>query len=161
MDLRFCPACAAPLTDREEAGRIRRACSASCGWVYYDNPLPVVAALVELGGDVVLVRNQGWPESWFGLVAGFLERGESPTEGVLRELREELGLEGTVVSLIGVYPFEQMNQVILAYHVRAGGEIVAGDEIAAVKRIPADQLRPWPFGTGLAVADWLRSRGIA
>lgn len=158
MEHRFCPSCAAPLEDRDVAGRRRRACSASCGYVLYENPLPVVAALVELEGDVILVRNHGWPESWFGLISGFLEKGETPTEGALRELREETGLEGEIVSLIGVYPFEQMNQVILAYHVRARGEVVPSAEIAAVKRVPVDSLRPWPFGTGHAVAEWLRRR---
>ncbi|TMA12584.1 MAG: hypothetical protein E6J84_12895 [Deltaproteobacteria bacterium] len=52
-----------------------------------------------------------------------------------------------------------MNQIILAYHVRGHGEIVVGDEIAGVKAVPPDKLRPWPLGTGQAVRDWLEARG--
>ncbi|HEY5675221.1 MAG TPA: NUDIX hydrolase [Myxococcales bacterium] len=158
--MKFCPTCAAPLAARESEGRLRQACSSpECDYVFYDNPVPVVAALVEHGETVLLVRNKGWPEKWYGLVSGFLEKGESPEEGVLREVKEEVGLKGEIVSLIGVYPFAEMNQVILAYHVRGHGEITVGDEIAGVKAVPPDKLRPWPLGTGHAVRDWLAARG--
>ena len=158
--MKFCPSCASPLVGREMGDRTRLACSSeSCGYVFYDNPAPVVAALLEHGDTVLLVRNKGWPEKWYGLVSGFLEKGESPEEGVLREVREEVGLKGEIVSFIGAYPFSEMNQVILAYHVRGHGEIVIGDEIAGVKAVPPDKLRPWPLGTGQAVRDWLAARG--
>lgn len=126
--------------------------------MHYDNPTPVVAAIVEHEGDVILVRNKGWPEKWFGLVTGFLERGETPEAGVLRELKEELGLDGQIVSFVGHYSFDQMNQLIIAYHVKASGEIVVGEELAGFKRVSPEKLRPWPFGTGQAVADWLARR---
>jgi ADP-ribose pyrophosphatase YjhB (NUDIX family) len=158
--MRFCPLCGRALATRADAGPPRQACpDADCGYVFYDNPLPVVAALVEHEGQVLLVRNHGWPEKWFGLVAGFLERGETPCEGVLRELREELGLAGEIVRLIGVYGFQERNEVIVAYHVRATGTVVQGEEIAEVRAVSPERLRPWPFGTGQAVADWLAARG--
>jgi ADP-ribose pyrophosphatase YjhB (NUDIX family) len=119
-----------------------------------------VAALLEHDGDIILVRNKGWPDGWFGLVTGFLERGETPEEGVLREVKEEVGLEGEVASLIGVYEFTQRNEIIAAYHVRGRGTVVVGDELEAVKRVSPDKLRPWPFGTGKAVRDWLARRSV-
>ncbi len=157
---RFCPRCGAALTQAVHGGRPRPACAqASCGFVQWGNPTPVVAAIVEHGDDVLLVRGKGWPEKLYGLVSGFLEAAEKPEDGVLRELREELGLEGTVVRLVGVYPFELRNEVIVAYHVRASGEVTVGDELEGYKRVPRSKLRPWPFGTGLAVADFLAARG--
>ena len=160
--MKFCPTCASPLKPRQDDERHPRlVCSAeACGYTWYDNPLPVVAAIVEHGGAVILVRNKGWPDSWFGLVSGFLEKGESPEEGILREILEEVGLRGEVLGFIGAYPFVEMNQIILAYHVRAQGEIVAGEEIASVKTVPVDKLRPWPLGTGHAVRDWLAARNL-
>jgi NAD+ diphosphatase len=157
--MKLCPRCGRVLGSREDGGRPRQACpDPDCGFVFYDNPLPVVAALVEHQDQVLLVRNQGWPQKWFGLVAGFLERGETPEEGVRRELREELGLEGEVVRLIGVYAFPERNELIIAYHLRATGTVALGEEIAQMRAIPPDRLRPWPFGTGQAVADWLAAR---
>lgn len=158
--MKFCPACGSALVPSIQEDRTRLICSSeSCGHVFYDNPVPVVAALVEHGQTVLLVRNKGWPDKWYGLVSGFLEKGETPEEGVLREVKEEVGLRGEIISFIGAYAFLEMNQVILAYHVRAHGEIVIGEEIAGVKAVPPDKLRPWPLGTGHAVRDWLAARG--
>ena len=159
--MNFCPTCASSLSVVRRDGRPRYVCSSgTCDFVFYDNPVPVVAALLEHGQTVLLVRNKGWPEKWFGLVSGFLEKGESPEEGVLREVKEEVGLRGEVISFIGAYAFQEMNQLILAYHVRGHGEIVVGDEIAGVKAVTPDRLRPWPLGTGPAVRDWLAGRGL-
>jgi NAD+ diphosphatase len=158
-DFRFCPRCAAPLVDRALAGRPRRACPRDgCGFVEWGNPTPVVAAIVEHEGAVLLGRGRGWPEKMFGLITGFLEAGERPEAGVLREVKEELGLDGTVVSLVGVYPFELKNELIISYHVRAHGTVVLSDELEAYKAIAPEKLRAWPFGTGEAVRDWLGRR---
>lgn len=156
MEPRYCPLCTRPLARRPVDGEERLACQdAGCGWVFWDNPAPVVAGLVEHGHDVILIQNRGWPPEWWGLVTGFLERGETPEEGMLRELDEELGLAGEIVSLIGVYSFRRANQVIIAYHLRAAGPITPGEELAGYKAVPIAKLRPWPGATGQAVADWL------
>ncbi len=158
---RYCPMCARELSVAAHGGRERACCpDKDCGWVHWDNPLPVVAALVEHPDGIVLVQNKGWPASWYGLVTGFLERDESPEEGVVREVEEELGLASEIVDWLGVYPFTQMNQVILAWHLRAEGPIVLGDELAGHKLVPPDKLRPWPMGTGAAVTEWLRRREL-
>lgn len=157
----FCLRCGTPLVECEIGGAPRRACpDAACGYVFWDNPLPVVAGLVERDGLVVLARNHAWPEKMFGLVTGFMERDETPEEGVAREVREELGLATLSASLIGIYPFQRKNEIILAYHVVAEGEIVLNEELAEFRLIPPEKLRPWDFGTGLAIGDWLRRRGL-
>jgi NAD+ diphosphatase len=161
MDFRFCPRCAQPLVDREAGGRVRKACPAEgCGFVHWNNPTPVVAAILEHEGAVLLARGKGWPEKMFALVTGFLEADETPEAGVLREVHEETGLEGEVVAFVGAYPFELRNELILAFHVRASGPITLSDELEALKRIPKERLKPWSFGTGLAVRDWLERGGL-
>jgi NADH pyrophosphatase NudC (nudix superfamily) len=159
----FCPQCAAPLVERTVRSEARRVCSAECGFIHYDNPTPVVAAVVEHNGMVVLAHNRAWPKnlrSFYGLITGFLERGESPEQCALREVKEELDLEGTAVAFIGVYTFEQMNQVIIAYHVQANGTITLNEELDDFRHVPLQECRPWPAGTGFALRDWLRSKGI-
>ena len=152
---RFCSACGAALEVLLVAGRLRQVCSTGCGHVEWGNPLPVVAALVEREGSMVLARNHAWAEGVFGLVTGFLEAGETPEAAVAREVKEELNLDARAVSLIGVYPFERKNEIIIAYHVQADGEVVLNEELAEFRLIPPEKLRPWDFGTGLAVRDWL------
>ena len=157
----FCPQCASPLAPREIDGRVREACtSGSCPYVFWDNPVPVVAAIVEHGGEVILVRNAGWPEKMFGLVSGFLEKGETPDEAVLREVSEELGLQGRIQEFVGYYSFTMRNQLLLVYHVEADGGITVGAELQEIRKVPPERVRPWPYGTGPAVRDWLVKRGI-
>jgi NADH pyrophosphatase NudC (nudix superfamily) len=161
-DLRFCPRCAKPLATEPRGGRPRRVCTdPGCGYIFWNNPAPVVAGIVEYGGDVVLVRNVGWPAHWYGLVTGFLEPHETPEEAVLREVEEEIGLAGDLGSCVGLYPFYRMNQLIIAYHViaRAGEIRIDAEEIADYKRVPIERVQPWNAGTGLALRDWLRTRG--
>jgi NADH pyrophosphatase NudC (nudix superfamily) len=142
---------------------VRSVCSANCGFIHYDNPTPVVAAVVEHDGMVVLAHNRSWPESFrsfYGLITGFLERGESPERCAVREVKEELDLDGTATTLIGVYPFEQMNQVIIAYHVPATGTITLNEELDDFRHVPLRECKVWSAGTGFALRDWLRSKGI-
>ena len=159
----YCPICATPLSKQQVNGENRRACTnASCDYVEWNNPTPVVAAIAQAGDSVVLVQAIGWPKEWFGLVTGFHESGETAEEGVVREVKEELGLDCQVESLVGVYSFFQMNQVIIAYHVLLdkGDITLDARELVDYKKIPIEELQPWPSGTGKAVQDWLKTKGI-
>ena len=109
--------------------------------------------------EVILVQSHGWPSHWFGLVTGFLEKNEHPDEAVLREVEEEIGLKGELISFIGHYPFHRMNQLLIVYHVQAQGEVQLGDELLAFKRVPISTVQPWASGTGYALRDWLEARG--
>ena len=156
----YCPQCGKILVEGEDGGAMRQVCpDTACGFIFYDNPTPVVAAIVEYDGYVILARNVGWPESWYGLITGFLEKKESPEEGILREVKEELNLDGEIVGMVGVYAFAKRNQLIITYHVKATGTIELNEELADIKRVKPAALEPWPFGTGPAVRDWLISEG--
>ena len=156
---RFCPLCASPLARSLVGERERDACT-GCSWVHWDNPTPVVAAVIEYDGRVLLARNRDWPEKMFALVTGFLERGESPAAAVLREVKEETDLDADAPGLIGVYDFARMNQLIIAYHVPARGTVRLSEELADYRLIEPAKLRPWRQGTGQALADWMRARGL-
>ena len=158
---KFCPKCASPLAmGAVDAGPQRLRCG-NCDFVHWDNPVPVVAAIVEHQGEIILARNALWPPKMFALITGFLEKDDpDPASGVLREVEEELGLKGRVEGFVGHYPFPRMNQLIIAYHVIAEGEIVLGEELVEYRRVPPAQLRPWPAATGLALRDWMLARGL-
>lgn len=160
--MRYCPMCREPLVSCHLGGMERLACSArDCEFVFWNNPVPVVAAVVEHEDRIVLARNATWPKGMFGLISGYLERDESPEEGILREVNEELGLDAEIVSHIGHYPFPRANQLILAFHVRAAGTIVLDAELAEIRHIVPSRLRPWESGTGPAVRDWLLRQGYS
>ena len=149
--------CAAPLVERVKA---RVECSADCGFVNYDNPTPVAAVVVEYEGNIVLAHNRSWPNNFYGLITGFVDHREGPAQCAVREVKEELDLDATPATLIGVYPFERMNQVIIGYHVQATGTITLNEELDSFKLMPPEECVVWPAGTGYALRDWLRSQGV-
>ena len=73
--------------------------------------------------------------------------------------KEETSLKADALNLIGVYDFQRMNQVIIAYHVVAArGEISLSPELAEYKLFYAGRrCVAGRAGTGYALADWLRS----
>lgn len=163
---RYCPVCASALAQIEQVEdsgpRTRLRCVA-CGWTHWNNPTPVLAAVIELtdrGGQLLLARNAAWPGKAFGLITGFMEAGESPLEGIAREVAEETSLTVDTLDLIGVYDFQRMNQLIVAYHACAHGEITLSPELAEYRLFSPDKVRCWRAGTGYALADWLTSRGF-
>ncbi|MDB5824717.1 MAG: hypothetical protein JWR21_3421 [Herminiimonas sp.] len=161
MELRFCPVCAVPLVSRPDtdAGKLRLSCPDG-HWTHWDNPLPVLAALVEVDGRILLARNAAWPEKTFALITGFMERDETPEQGIARELKEETNLDAVEIKLIGVYEFMRKNELIIAYHVKAQGEVRLSEELVEYRLVNPEKLRPWRAGTGYAMADWMRARGL-
>lgn len=157
MSFRFCPRCARPLARQPLQGRERLVCQAACGFVQWENPVPVVAVLVQHGADIILARNAAWPPTQFSLVFGFIERDEAPVDAALREVREELGLAGEIAGFIGHFPFSAKNELVIAFHMRATGALRLGEEIADIKRIPLAGIglydfAPFEFTAGIVRA---------
>jgi NAD+ diphosphatase len=160
---RYCPQCATPLAPialLEDSGVKERLRCPACGFTHWNNPTPVLAAIVELDGKILLARNAAWQHRMFALITGFMEAGESPEEGIRREVAEETGLEVVSLELVGVHDFQRMNQVIITYHALARGQVRLSPELAEYRLFEPAQVRCWRAGTGLALAEWLRRRGI-
>lgn len=145
--------------------------------------MPVVAAVVERvrrdgATSVFLVQGRGWPKHWFGLVTGFLEKGEKAATGAVREVKEELGLDVEMVQPLGVFDFLRYNQVdsrdttiwrimcvqvILAYHVRLVNEAdtvtLDQSELQDYKEVPIESVEVFPGPTGEALGEYLRRKG--
>ena len=153
-EYRFCPNCATPLqmlAQAEDGGEKSRLRCPACGWTHWNNPTPVLAAVIECvdrDGQLLLARNAAWTARMFGLVTGFMEAGETPQDGMRREIAEETSLEVEELNLIGVYDFQRMNQVLIAYHARCTGEVRLSPELVDYRLVPYAQVQCWPAGTG-------------
>ena len=161
-EFRFCPACAAPLTlqsQMEDGGEKARLRCTGCDYTHWNNPTPVLAAVVEYQGKILLARNAAWSGEKFALITGFMEAGETPDGGIAREISEETNLQTSALKLIGVYDFQRMNQVIIAYHAVCHGEVRLSPELVDYRLYAFEDVLCWPSGTGYALADFLRSRG--
>jgi NADH pyrophosphatase NudC (nudix superfamily) len=159
---KFCPQCATELTfitQAEDGGdKIRLRCPA-CDYTHWNNPVPVLAAVIEYNGQILLARNAAWPGKMYALITGFMEAGETLQAGIAREITEETNLTTESLDLIGVYDFQRMNQVIIAYHAVCHGEVRLSPELVDYRLYAPQSVKCWPAGTGYALADWLKSRG--
>ncbi len=122
---RFCANCGAATTVAE-AGYSRRC--ASCGAVHFPRTDPVVIMLVENTGRLLLGRHAEWPLGQYSALAGFVSPGESLEEAVLREVREESGIEVYDPTFVTSQPWPFPSSLMLGFAARSdGGEPIAHD----------------------------------
>ncbi len=162
QSFKFCPQCATPLeliASLEDGGEKERMRCVACGYTHWNNPVPVLAAVIEYDGQILLARNAAWPGKMYALITGFMEAGETPKGGIEREIAEETSLTTHSLDLIGVYDFQRMNQIIIAYHAVCSGDVKLSPELVDFKLYSPETVKCWPAGTGYALADWLTSRG--
>lgn len=86
---RFCSKCGALMQRHTEISKI---CTA-CGEEVWPQLQTAVIVLIERDGKALLVRARNFRRPFHGLVAGFVETGESLEDCVRREVHEETGLE--------------------------------------------------------------------
>ena len=161
-EFRFCPNCATALeliAQLEDGGTKDRLRCVACGYTHWNNPTPVLAAVIEYEGKILLARNAAWSGKFYALITGFMEAAETPKDGIAREIREETSLEASELNLIGVYDFQRMNQIIIAYHAVCSGEVNLSPELVDYRLYRHEDVLCWSAGTGYALADWLVSRG--
>ena len=125
----FCPLCAHGLLRTVVGARERLYCPV-CSWVHYLNPLPAtIAYTLNNNNELLVVKRAHEPaiNEW-SLPGGFLEAGEDPHEGCLRELMEETSLKGEIDCLIGIYNLEVKHYgsvLVVAYKVRVSDDMIA------------------------------------
>ncbi|MEB2289036.1 MAG: NUDIX hydrolase [Anaerolineae bacterium] len=155
----FCQVCGHSLEDRPVHGRVRRVCPA-CGFVHFEDPKVAVAAFIEDGGRVLLVRRAFNPErgKW-ALPAGYVDYGEDPAAAAIREVKEETGLDIAIAGVLGVSggsgQFGASIVITYAATVLDGVARPADDADAVLWLSPGDALPDIAFtSTRQALAAW-------
>ena len=148
---KFCPQCGTKLELNWIEDEKRLTCP-ECHWVNYENPLPSSAALVRnKKGEVLLVKRGKEPgKGKWALPSGFIEIDETPEKACLRELKEETGLEGEILRLVGVYSQKSLlyrNVLIIGYEVEARGNLSPGSDSLKAEFFPLDNLPDIPFSS--------------
>lgn len=95
-----------------------------CGAEHFPHLHPCAIVLVKKDNEILLTRKKEWAPGRYGLVAGFLDFGESLEECAIREVREETGIEIKNVRYVGSqnwpFPAQLMAGFVADY---ASGEI--------------------------------------
>lgn len=148
--LHYCPTCKHELDQNDRL----YTCS-SCGFHFYVNPAPCNAAiLTDKDGKILLVERKLEPrKGYLDLPGGFIESGESVEESLVRELREELGIEATGFTYLASYADSYYYKgvtyrtlgIVFPGRIPEGAQIRAADDAASVmffapSEIPYDRI---------------------
>jgi 8-oxo-dGTP diphosphatase len=112
-------------------------------------PLLAVDAVILFGKGIVLIKRQNPPyQGCYALPGGFVEAGERAEEAVLREAREETGLEIELLGLVHV--------VSLCYLARGAGELRSGSDARSAEVFSLQALPAIAFDHRQMIGDALR-----
>ena len=108
----------------------------------YPSISPCVLALVIKGNEILLARNNLFPEGLFSVLAGFVEASESAEETVMREVMEEVGIKVKNIQYIGSQPWPFPSQLMLGFkcEYESGDLVIDEEEIAEANWYNIDNL---------------------
>ena len=148
----FCSRCghAAVQTDHENAMR----CPA-CKYSQYPRNQPCVIVAITKGSQILLARSVRRHTNMYGLIAGFVEIGETLEQAVARETLEEVGITLKNIEYMASQPWPFPSNLMLAFKAEyAGGELILQrDEIADAEFFEFDNLPTIPPKG--SIAYWL------
>ena len=151
--MKYCCACGASLsgarlieTRSEDADEASALVCPSCGRAHFPRISPAVIVLVKKEGKALLARNARFLGRRFGLLAGFVEAGETLEEAAAREVREEAGIEIAGLRYIVSQPWPFPDSLMFAFTAEwAGGEARPdGKEIVELLWCGPDELPDIP-----------------
>jgi NAD+ diphosphatase len=148
----FCGKCG---TKTVEHSRDRAMICEHCRIHSYPRLSPSIIVLVHRDDEVLLVRNHRFPEGMYSTLAGFVEPGESIEQTLVREVKEEVGVDVRNLKYLGSQPWPFPNSLMLGFHAEYdSGQIVPQEEeIADARWFRCDNLPAIPGK--MAISRWL------
>jgi NAD+ diphosphatase len=155
----FCSKCREPLRQRND---MRAKECTECGRLEFPRISPAIIVLIEKEDELLLARSARFPGSFFSVLAGFVEPGESLEAAVHREVEEETGILVKDIAYFGSQPWPFPDSLMIGFTARyASGEIrIDGEEIIEAGWFRADQLPEIPGKLSIArqLIDWFVER---
>lgn len=156
---RYCPRCGA----RTEPFLPLASKCRECGYEIFPRVTPAVIVRITRGDEILLVRAHNFRGDHYGLVAGFVEVGETFEEAVRREVMEETSLTISHLRYWGSQPWPFPSNVMVGYTAEwSGGELrLQGEELAAGAFFRSDRLPPLPDQMSIArrlIDEWVSAQ---
>jgi NAD+ diphosphatase len=154
----YCGICGAPM---EWASSISKRCT-RCGEELWPKLNTAIIVLVRKGEEALLVKAKNFRRDYYGLVAGFVETGESLEECVAREICEETGLRVTNIRYFASQPWPYPIGLMIGFQADyAGGDIALRDgELRDAAFFTRDTIPAIPGKMSMArmlIDDWLEN----
>lgn len=151
---RYCPVCGTPM---EQKSPIMKKCP-KCGNEMYPAVSTAIIVLIRKGKEILLVHARNFRGTFYGLVAGFLEAGETLEQCVQREVLEETGLKVKNITYFGNQPWPYPSGLMIGFIADyESGEIkLQEDELSAGAFYSKENLPEIPRKLSIArkLIDW-------
>lgn len=153
----FCPVCATPMIG------IEKSWGKQCPRGHYSGYPPVIPAIIVLiqdGERILMGHKPGWGKR-YGLIAGFVEPGETLEECVHREVKEETGIEVKNLQYINSQPWPFPSQLMVGFiaQYKEGTFKPQDDELDDIRWFTRETLPELPPPVSLAyilITTWLK-----
>lgn len=135
----------------------------NCGKEVWPQLATAIIVQIHRGDEILLVHARNFRGNFFGLVAGFVETGETLEEAVQREVMEETGLKIKNIRYFGSQPWPYPCGLMVGFNADYdSGEIrLQESELAAGAWFTKDNLPQIPESLSIArrlIDNWLESR---
>ena len=158
---KFCGVCGAPMKMHTD---ISKRCT-NCGKEVWPQLATAVIVLVHRGDEVLLVHARNFKTDFYGLVAGFVETGETLEEAVHREVEEETGIKIKNIRYFGSQPWPYPCGLMVGFNADYdGGDIhLQQSELSKGAWFTKDNLPTIPEPLSIArmiLDDWINKTSI-
>ncbi|HBX22927.1 MAG TPA: NAD(+) diphosphatase [Desulfotomaculum sp.] len=117
----FCGQCGVPTKNKTD--ELAKECP-SCGATSFPRISPAVIVAIVKEDKILLARNINFPTSFYSVLAGFVEPGETLEECVQREVQEEVGIEVKNIKYFGSQSWPFPDSLMIGFTAEyADGEI--------------------------------------
>lgn len=156
---RYCGMCGAPL---KWMTPISKKCP-ECGKEWWPSPAVAIIVRIRKGDEILLVHARNFRGPFYGLVAGFVELGETLEQAVLREVHEEVGLTIRNLKYFGSQPWPYPCGLMVGFTAdyEAGEVRLQKSEIAGGGWFDRDHLPDLPGEASIArwlINDWINEQ---
>ncbi|MFC1649292.1 NUDIX hydrolase [Patescibacteria group bacterium] len=128
MNYKYCPYCKENLIFHKEYYKCKK-----CKKIIYLNSSPTGSIVPIKGNDFMLSRRAIEPKKgYYDVIGGFLNYGEHPEKGALREFREETDIKIKMIKQIGIYidkSYEFQGEKTVSLNIVYLAKIIGGEEI--------------------------------
>ncbi len=155
----FCGRCGQPT----QLSTIERAkVCPKCNFISYPRISPAVIVAIIKERQILLAHSNRFPQAFYSVIAGFVEPGETFEECIIREVKEEVGVDVKNIKYFASQPWPFPDSLMIGFTAEyAGGEIrVDGEEVSDAGWFSAESLPEIPGKISIArkLIDWFTEK---